>query len=110
MRRTILIAWALTTLLTAKAEDGSRLWLRYDSVNTARVSGVTNTLAADELRTFYRGAKVHLTIDPTMTNPEAYRISGDTLAAATERGLLYGAYALLRGERTSSAPAFRLIR
>ena len=108
MRRTILIAWALTTLLTAKAEDGSRLWLRYDSVNTARVSGVTNTLAADELRTFYRGAKVHLTIDPTMTNTEAYRISGDTLAAATERGLLYGAYALLRGERTSSAPAFRL--
>ena len=99
---------AMLAVLSAKAEDGSRLWLRYDTVGTARISGAEKTLAAEELRHFYKGNRVYLLIDPTMQNEEAYRFHGDTLAARTERGLLYGAYALLRGDRTSSAPYFRL--
>ena len=108
MQRPLLFACALLSLLTAKAEDGSRLWLRFDTVKTARVSGADKTLAAEELRNFYKGDRIHLLIDPNVQSDEAYRISGDTLAARTERGLLYGAFALLRGERTSSAPFFRL--
>ena len=108
MQRIQLILTALLTVMSAQAEDGSRLWLRYDTVKTARVSGAENTLAAEELRTFYKGHRIHLLIDPNVQGDEAYRISGDTLAARTERGLLYGAYALLRGDHTSSAPFFRL--
>ena len=108
MLRKLLIATAMMAVMTAKAEDGSRLWLRFDTVKTARVSGADKTLAAEELRNFYKGDRIHLLIDPNVQGDEAYRISGDTLAARTERGLLYGAFALLRGERTSSAPFFRL--
>ena len=108
MQRKLFIVMALLAVMTVKAEDGSRLWLRYDAVNTAKVSGADKTLAAEELRTYYKGSRVHLLIDPNVQGDEAYRINGDTLAARTERGLLYGAYALLRGERTSSAPFFRL--
>lgn len=99
---------ALLAVLTVKAEDGSRLWLRYDTVRTAHVVGMEQSLAAEELRNFYRGECVTLRIDPSVDGDEAYRISGDTLSARTEKGLLYGAYALLRGEHTSSAPYFRL--
>ena len=108
MQRRLFIVMAMMAVITAKAEDGSRLWLRYDTVRTARVTGAIQTLAAEELQNFYKGRQVHLLIDPNVQGDEAYRINGDTLAARTERGLLYGAYALLRGERTSSAPFFRL--
>jgi alpha-glucuronidase len=108
MQKTILFVCTLLATMLAKAEDGSRLWLRYDTVRTATVTGAVKTLAAEELRNFYKGNKVHLTLDPTVGGDEAYRISGDTLKARTERGLLYGAYALLRGDRQSSAPYFRL--
>ena len=108
MQRKLFIVMAMLAVMTAKAEDGSRLWLRYDAVNTARVTGADKTVAAEELRTYYKGDRVHLLIDPNVQGDEAYRINGDTLAARTERGLLYGAFALLRGDRTSSAPFFRL--
>ena len=108
MQRLSLIVMAMLAVMTAKAEDGSRLWLRYEPVKMAQVSGANQTLAAEELRNYYKGGHIHLLIDPNMQNEEAYRFNGDTLAARTERGLLYGAYALLRGDRTSSAPYFRL--
>ncbi len=99
----IALAWGVMTY----AEDGSRLWLRYDKVGTARVTGYEQSLAAEELRNFYKGAEVKLVTDPTMAD-DAYRISGNTISAKTEQGLLYGAFALLRGEQGYSAPAFRL--
>ena len=98
---------ALTLGLTASAEDGSRLWLRYDKVGTARVTGHEQSLAAEELRNYYKGAEVKLVTDPGMAD-EAYRISGQTITAKTEVGLLYGAFALLRGEQGYSAPAFKM--
>lgn len=108
MHRSLLIIGALLTVLAAKAEDGSRLWLRYDTVRTAHVVGMEQSLAAEELRNFYRGDCVTLRLDSSMDSEEGYRINGDTLSARTEIGLLYGAYALLRGEHTSSSPFFRL--
>ena len=90
----------------AKAEDGSQLWLRYQPVNKAKVTG-PDCLAAEELHTYYQGETATLTLDPTMAD-DAYRISGSTITAKNERGLLYGAYALLRGESGYSAPYWKL--
>ena len=90
----------------AKAEDGSQLWLRYQPVNKAKVTG-PDCLAAEELHTYYQGETATLTLDPTMAD-DAYRICGSTITAKNERGLLYGAYALLRGESGYSAPYWKL--
>ena len=72
-------------MTTAKAEDGSRLWLR------------------SEMPT-----DIVLRIDFTMPNDDGYRISGKTITARTQMGLLYGKYALLRGEQGESHPYFKL--
>lgn len=72
-------------MTTVKAEDGSRLWLR------------------SEMPT-----DIVLRIDSTMPNDDGYRISGKTITARTQMGLLYGKYALLRGEQGESHPYFKL--
>ncbi len=71
----------------AHAEDGSRLWLRYDS--TAMKS-------------------ITLQLDPAMPLDDGYRIEGRVVKARTQQGLLYGKYACLRGEQGESHPYFRL--
>ena len=96
----------LSSVCVAKAEDGSQLWLRYQPVNKAKVTG-PDCLAAEELRTYYQGEAATLTLDPKMAD-DAYRISGSTITAKNEQGLLYGAYALLRGESGYSAPYWKL--
>ncbi len=102
MKKIALFIGILFSVCVAKAEDGSQLWLRYQPVNKAQVSG-PDCLAAEELRTYYQGETATLTLDPTMAD-DAYRISGSTVTAKDEQGLLYGAYALLRGESGYSAP------
>ena len=87
---------AMVSMFSASAEDGSRLWLRYDKVQRATVTG-PECIAAQELRNYYDGERVNLVIDATMAQ-DAYRIQGNTITAKDETGLLYGAYALLRGE------------
>jgi len=106
MKRFAFLILTLTFVLCTKAEDGSQLWLRYQPVNKAKVTG-PDCLAAEELRTYYQGDTATLTLDPTMAD-DAYRISGSTITAKSEQGLLYGAYALLRGESGYSAPFFKL--
>jgi len=71
----------------ALAEDGSRLWLRHDK-----------SVLSDIVQK----------IDPTMPDDDGYRISGNTVTARTQQGLLYGRYALLRGEQGESHPYFQL--
>ena len=107
MKRQLLMALALTLTSLVEAEDGSRLWLRYAEVNKAKVSGPA-CIAAEELRKYYDGETVNLVIDPALTNDEGYVISGNTIKAKTERGLMYGAYALLRGESGASQPFYKL--
>jgi alpha-glucuronidase len=43
-----------------------------------------------------------------MPDDDGYRFDGRTLSARREAGLLYGAFALLRGEKMESHPAFNL--
>ena len=97
--------FALVFAGVAKAEDGHQLWLRQQPVNKAVVNGPA-CLAAQELRT-YSKRDVNLQLDATMA-PDAYRISGNTITAKDATGLLYGAYAWLRGETTGSQPFYRL--
>jgi len=71
--------------LQARAEDGHRLWLR----------GEKPTDVVEKL-------------DPTMPDDDGYRISGHTITARTPMGLLYGRYALMRGEQGESHPFYKL--
>ena len=110
-RSAVLLLITFLSFLTASAEDGSRLWLRYDSLNNAKVTGPA-CKASEVLRTFYGGRQVMLTLQPTGIAADGYQITGSQddihIAASTEAGLLYGAFALLRGERGASTPYFRL--
>ena len=107
MRRHILTVLLLAVATLMQAEDGSKLWLRYAEVNKAKVTG-PECVAADELRKYYQGAEATLVIDPTVADDEGYIVSGSTVKAKTEKGLLYGAYALLRGESGASKPFFKM--
>ena len=80
----ILALFLLPATATALAEDGHRLWLRGE-------------MPAD----------VTLRIDSTMADDDGYRITGHRIEARTEQGLLYGRYALMRGEQGESHPAFK---
>ncbi len=106
MKKLTFLLLALAFAGFAKAEDGHQLWLRYDKVQKAQVTG-PECLAAEELRNYYQGAKATLVTDPTMAE-DAYRIDGSTITARNEMGLLYGAYALLRGEKGYSEPFYKL--
>ena len=107
MKRQFLLLAAVLLSCMAMAEDGSRLWLRYDEVNKAKVTG-PECIAADELRKYYSGSEAQLVIDPTVSDDEGYVIGGSTVRAKTEQGLMYGAYALLRGETGASKPFYKL--
>ena len=106
MRKITFLFLALAFAGIAKAEDGHQLWLRFDKVQKAQVTG-PDCIAAEELRNYYQGTKATLVTDPTMAE-DAYRIDGSTITAKNETGLLYGAYALLRGEKGYSAPFYQL--
>ena len=83
---------------SVSAEDGHQLWLRYQPVNKAKVTG-PECIAAQELRT-YSCQDVVLTLDAAMED-DAYRISDGVITAKDEIGLLYGAYELLRRQGRS---------
>lgn len=84
MKKFLLFLFALFSL-SASAEDGHRLWLRSELPND-----------------------VVEKIDPTMPDDDGYRINGHTITARTKMGLLYGRYALLRGEQGESHPFYKL--
>ena len=100
----------LLSICTLHAEDGSRLWLRYPECRTAEVTGHP-CIAADVLRDYFPGRKVTLQLHTVADNNEAYQITGSAdsvcISSGSEPGLLYGAFALLRGERGTSVPAFQ---
>ena len=87
----------------AYGEDGSRLWLRLDTLNSAKsITGVKGT-AITELQTFWQGGPVVLKRQKGMVQ-DSYAIKSQggkiVIAAANDAGLLYGAYHLLRLQQT----------
>ena len=117
MKRLTLFVFVMLFAGLAKAEDGHQLWLRYQPVNKAQVTG-PDCIAAQELRT-YSPNDVTLKLDPAMEQ-DAYTLrqaqgttgSETVITAKDEIGLLYGAYALLRrqGDRSdiTSKPYYKL--
>ena len=97
----------------AKAEDGHQLWLRQQE-EQMRHQGLPECIAAQELRA-YSKQDVTLKLDASMKH-DAYCIKvnseqgkvNSVISAKNEIGLLYGAYALLRGETTGSEPFYKL--
>ena len=74
MKKITLFLLALTSCLGLKAEDGHQLWLRFDKVQKAQVSG-PECLAAEELRNYYQGEKVTLLTDATMADRKSTRLN-----------------------------------
>ena len=119
----ILLLLALFTNLCAiHAEDGSQLWLRYDNIGKALVrsdvSSPTAKIAVRELQQYCSLKKIGLHLDTNLGKADAFRIAIDDEAAdiwgGSDRGLLYGAYELLRQQAThqfhnvTSVPQFEL--
>ena len=109
MKKQIIIS-ALLLLLTgwstAYAEDGSQLWLRFDTVSKpATIRGVKST-AMTELQTYWKGGPVLLKRKKGLTN-DSYTITSQkgktVISAANDSGLLYGAYHLLRLQQTGQS-------
>lgn len=89
-------------------EDGSRLWLRLNSSSTtANITGIKGT-AMTELQNYWQGGPVVLKRQKGMAK-EGYAIKnqgGKTIiTAASDAGLLYGAYHLLRLQATGQPTA-----
>ena len=113
MKRLTLFVFVMLFAGLAKAEDGHQLWLRYQPVNKAQVTG-PECIAAQELRT-YSSQDVELKLDASFekdafeikVNSEKGKVNS-VITAKDEIGLLYGAYAYLRGETTGSRPFYKL--
>ena len=99
----LLTGWSSAT---TSNEDGSRLWLRLDTVNTkAMITGVKGT-AMTELQTYWKGGSIVLKKQKNLTR-DSYTIKskgGKTvITASNDAGLLYGAYHLLRLQQTEQS-------
>jgi alpha-glucuronidase len=115
LMRYVLYAVLPALSLIAYAEDGNRLWLRADHSAQAEVTANKQSpaiaIAVKEVQTQWQGAPVQLKIARTKQTQtlgdDGYTLAGNpqtgvTITAATERGLLYGAYHLLRLQATSA--------
>ena len=112
----IIVFFHLLLLSTViHAEDGSRLWLRAvtgcNATITANRQSPTIDIAIQELKSQWKGASVHLNIirnkDLQKLGKDSYRITGNKLTgvsivASAEQGLLYGTYHLLRLQETGN--------
>ena len=104
---TVLLLLAGWSVAATTDEDGSRLWLRLDAVNTNAITGVKCT-AMTELQTYWQGGPVVLKRQKGLAK-DGYTIksqNGKTvIAASDDAGLLYGAYHLLRLQQTGQPTA-----
>lgn len=110
----VFILFSFLFNLSSLAEDGSRLWLRFSEKNgtekkdlkiiSKRTSSIVN-VAVGELQDHWKGQNIELAIDKKLKPlKDGYRITslGDKIkiTSAEDRGLLYGAYHLLRLQET----------
>ena len=93
------IFFLLATVLfsiAASAEDGHDLWLRYQQVNKAKVTAnkqsPTIDIAIGELKRYWQGTKVQLSVSPDGAKDGAFSIKGNqndvTIEAGTDIGIL----------------------
>ena len=113
MKKLLLYISMFFVSLGVYAEDGSQLWLRYDYIGTADVVSSVHTpvidVAIKELHDYWKGEKVKLTVNDA---DERFKQGGNSsyvihrtadgieIVGATEAAVLYGAYDLLRQQKT----------
>ena len=102
----LILLMAGGSVAAAGNEDGSRLWLRLDNANaTAVITGVKGT-AMTELQTYWQGGPVVLKRQKGIAK-DGYTIKSQSrktvISAASDAGLLYGAYHLLRLQQTGQS-------
>lgn len=113
--RKIIILLLIIIPFVSKAEDGSRLWLRAETNCNAEVTcnkqSQVISVAMHEIQSQWKGAPVRLMILNNKTvnrlGKEGYLITGNKLSgisiqASSEKGILYGAYHLLRLQDTGN--------
>ena len=92
----------LTLATTVRGEDGSALWLRFDTQGQSDVTGVKCT-AMDELKQYWQGGAVVLKKQKKIAK-DGFCIttkgSKTVIEASNDAGLLYGAFHLLRLQQT----------
>ncbi|MBN1951546.1 MAG: alpha-glucuronidase [Bacteroidales bacterium] len=98
----------ICTSISLFAENGSKLWLRYESTTAVNVvcdrTSPTLAIARSELEKAWdgeAGATVVLTVvkDSAIIG-DGFRISKNSIQANTEPGILYGVFELLRCQQT----------
>jgi alpha-glucuronidase len=114
MKKSVIAFIAFFLVSHLFAEDGSRLWLRFQETDNGTADGdlftsnresPTVSIALRELQQYWRGLPVSLMVDKKLkTIKDGYRINGRdgriTISAARDIGLLYGVYHLLRLQQT----------
>lgn len=122
MKKLLHLLFIICFLIPVSAENGSRLWLRYSTDGNASISCNKQSpmldIATTELRKGWKGMPVTLTLqrnkETRALGEEGYCLltSDDgrkiTITSAGERGLLYGAFHLLRLQDTDSADLSKL--
>jgi len=115
MKRSIVFFYLVLLSTGLYAEDGSRLWLRAETGQNATITAnkqsLTIDIAKQELQSQWKGAPVQLNMvnnkDLQKLGKDGYQITGNKLTgvsiqASAEQGLLYGTYHLLRLQETGS--------
>ena len=101
----LLTGWSSAT---ANDEDGSRLWLRFDTTNAVKAVKGERCTAMNELQTYWKGGTVELKKEKHLTG-DGYTIKSHgskiVISAASDAGLLYGAYHLLRLQQMGASTA-----
>ena len=81
MKKILLSLFAMMLAMSAAAEDGHQLWLRYDTLNQAKVSAnrhsPTIDIAVNELKTFASGQQITLKIDRSLPDDEGFNLQTD---------------------------------
>ena len=122
MKKLFSLLFIICFLMPVSAEDGSRLWLRYSTDGNATIScnkqSAMLDIATTELRKGWKGVPVTLSLqrnkETRAIGEEGYCLltSDDgrkiTITSAGERGLLYGAFHLLRLQDTSAVDFSKL--
>ena len=108
MRKYLITLYLLAIVLCSQAQsDGSQLWLGNAQPAGCKVScktenNATINIAKEVLIQNYQGKEVTLNLDSSLNLGEGYCITESSITANNPIGILYGAYELIRLQRTDA--------
>jgi alpha-glucuronidase len=111
MKKSFSVLILIISTLILNAENGSKLWLRYESTKTVTIICDTNSpalaIARDELAKGWDGepgTTITLTIRADKAiEGDGFRLSKKSVQANTDLGILYGVFELLRRQQTGES-------